>query len=216
MNHTVFPGAADAAPELIAAAFPKGQSTHRHAHTFRRITPGQQTRLEAAARAEDARSVKELLTAAIASPHTYRNAALPEAIRATVKAGYEAHARQVLESVTVMVPPRLEMLLALTLDTGMLIQEALELTFSNIDERTGKVTLSRDRGNGTRYQLPSEYLELLQKLKTFDLTRPVLRLSRTSLERSWVFMRQASGVPELTLRDLEFEAQSQLRMRQLA
>lgn len=192
-----------------------GAPTATVASPFRHITPGEQIRLEAAARVEDARSSIEALSTAIAAPNMSRNSKLPEPIREVVKAGFEASARKLLQRTDYAVPPRLEALLVLTLDTGMLIQEALDVTFSNIDEHSGRVTLLRDSGNGVRYQLLEEHMELFSRLKTFDARLPVLGLSRVSLERSWPRLCDAADIAGLTLRDLEFESQFQLRMRHL-
>ena len=49
-----------------------GALTATVARPFRHITPGEQIRLEAAARVEDARSSIELLTRAIAATHSGR------------------------------------------------------------------------------------------------------------------------------------------------
>jgi integrase len=182
---------------------------------LRHVRPGEEIRLEAAVRREDERSFVEAMSNAIAAPNIQRTSRLPPAMRAIVSAAFVASARSYLLEKKYEVPPRLETLLALTMGSGMLIAEALELTWTQIDKKSGRVVVSRDRGNGTRYQLSEEVLQLLNQLPHLDPARPILRLTRASLEVGWRRACQDAGVVGVTLRDLEYEAQFRHRMRQL-
>jgi integrase len=182
---------------------------------MRHVSPGQEIRLEAAVRREDERSFVEAMSNLIAAPNIQRSSGLPPPLRPVVSAAYLASARSYFLEIGYEVPPRLEGLLALTLDNGMLIAEALELTWTQIDRKSGRVVVSRDRGNGTRYQVSEEVLQLLNQLPHLDPARSVLGLTRASLEVGWTRACQDAGVVGVTLRDLEYEAQFRHRMRQL-
>jgi integrase len=188
---------------------------HPPASDLRHVRPGEAIRLEAAVRREDVRSFVEAMSNLIAAPDIQRSSGLPPPVRAAVSAAYVASARSYLLKIKYEVPPRLESLLALTLDNGMLIAEALELNWTQIDKNSARVVVSRDRGNGTRYQLSEEVVPLLIRFPHLnDETRPILGLTRTSLEIGWTRACQDAGVV-VTLRDLEYEAQFRRRMRQL-
>jgi integrase len=181
---------------------------------LRHISPGEEIRLEAAVRAEDARSWLEMLTAAVAAPRVERNSALPNELREAANTATLAWARRLLQRMRYTVPPRLEFFLMLTLDTGMLIEETLEVTLKDINTDSGRVTLSRDRGNGIRYQLDQHGMAYATRLGGFAPSRPLLRLDVASLEHGWRRACDEARAGSLTLRDLEFEAQYRLRLRQ--
>jgi integrase len=177
------------------------------------VTPGEEIRLEAAVRREDARSFVEAMSNAVAAPNILRGLRLPAAIQQAVTAAYVTSARSRILGTNYDVPPRLESLVSLTLDNGMLVAEALELSWTQIDHKSGRVVVSRDRGNGTRYQLSEEVLQLLKRLPRLDESRPILGLTRSSLDMGWTRACQEAGVVGVSLTDLEYEAQFRRRLR---